>query len=329
MKKIILLFLFMCLLVTGCRSNNSLKVMKDFHKKLDSCSGYQVLGDLSVTNNDEVYQYKVDVTYLKDHYYKVVLTNTSNDHTQIILKNDDGVYVLTPSLNKSFRFQSDWPYDNSQIYLLDALDKDLKRDDDITYKKNKDTYVFETKIHYPNNHKLKKQKVIFDKNMKPKKVIVYQNDGVEAMTMNFTKVKYSPKISKDDFQIDNIISTDEEKLKESSVLEDIIYPLFVPNGTKLVNEEKIEKTNGERVLMNYDGEKSFLLVEETADVFDEFTVIPTFGEPYLLMDTLGIITSNSLAWSSGGVDFYLVSDVMSQDELIEVAQSISGIVSMK
>ena len=47
------------------------------------------------------------------------------------------------------------------------------------------------------------------------------------------------------------------------------------------------------------------------------------------MDTLGIITSNSLAWSSGGVDFYLVSDVMSQDELIEVAQSISGIVSMK
>ena len=47
------------------------------------------------------------------------------------------------------------------------------------------------------------------------------------------------------------------------------------------------------------------------------------------MDTLGVMTDNSLSWTSGGIDFYLVSDVMSQDELIEVAQSITGIVSMK
>lgn len=329
MKKILFMLVIVGLLVTGCENNTSDKTLNQFRKKLDTCSGYQVIGDLSVTNNDEVYQYKVDVTYLKDHYYKVVLTNTSNDHTQIILKNDDGVYVLTPSLNKSFRFESDWPYDNSQIYLLDALLKDLDKDKNLTFKKNGNNYTFETKINYPNNHKLKKQKIIFNDEIKPKKVIVYQNDGVEAMTMNFTKVKYSPKISKDDFNIDNIITVEEEKVKESSVLEDIIYPLFVPNGTKLINEEKIEKANGERVLMNYDGEKSFLLVEETADVFDEFTVIPTFGEPYLLMDTLGVITDNSLSWTSGGVDFYLVSDVMSKDELIEVAQSISGIVSMK
>ena len=328
MKKIIILVI-LCILVTGCGSKTSDKVVKEFHKKLDSGMGYQVLGDLSVTNNDEVYNYKVDVSYLKDHYYKVILTNTSNDHTQIILKNDDGVYVLTPSLNKSFRFQSDWPYDNSQIYLLDTLVKDIDKDKNYTFKKNKDTYVFETKSNYPNNHKLQRQKIFLKYDIKPKKVIVYQDNGVEAMTMNFTKVSYSPKLSKEDFDMDTILSDNVEKVEESSVLEDVIYPLFVPNGTKLMNEEKIEKTNGERVMMNYDGEKSFLLVEETADVFDEFTVIPTFGEPYLLMDTLGVLTDNSLSWSSGGVDFYLVSDVMSQDELIEVAQSISGIVSMK
>ncbi len=319
----------MCFIVTGCGNHTNDKIIKEFHKKLDSSNGYQLLGDLSVTNNDEVYDYKVDVSYLKDHYYKVILTNTGNNHTQIILKNDDGVYVLTPSLNKSFRFQSDWPYDNSQIYLLDALVKDIEKDKNYLFKKTNDSYVLETKIHYPNNHKLNKQKIFFHKNIKPKKVIVYQDDGVEAMTMNFTKVNYSPKLSKDDFNMDNLLLGNSDKVEESSVLEDVIYPLFVPNGTRLVNEEKIEKTNGERVLMNYDGEKSFLLVEETADVFDEFTVIPTFGEPFLLMDTLGVLTDNSLSWSSGGVDYYLVSDVMSQDELIEVAQSISGIVSMK
>ena len=47
------------------------------------------------------------------------------------------------------------------------------------------------------------------------------------------------------------------------------------------------------------------------------------------MDTLGVMTSNSLSWTSSGVEYYLASDVMSNDEMIEVAQSIGGIVSMK
>ena len=96
-----------------------------------------------------------------------------------------------------------------------------------------------------------------------------------------------------------------------------------------VEENQVNKNNGKRIIMNYDGEKSFLLVEETEDVFNEFTIIPTYGEPCLLMDTFGVASDNSLSWNSGGVDFYLVSDVMDKDEMVEIAQSITGIVSMK
>ena len=39
----------------------------------------------------------------------------------IILRNSEGIYVLTPSLNKSFKFQSEWPYNSSQTYLLQTL----------------------------------------------------------------------------------------------------------------------------------------------------------------------------------------------------------------
>ena len=60
----------------------------------------------------------------------------------------------------------------------------------------------------------------------------------------------------------------------------------------------------------------------TAYVEDEFTIIPTFGEPYQLMDTLGVMTDTSLSWTSNGIEYYLISEVMSKDELIEVAQSI-------
>ena len=326
MKKIIVLLVISLLVLTGCGKYSKDNIIKSIENNIDK--GYKLSGTLNVVNNDENYNYDIDV-YNKGDYYKVVLTNKANSHTQVVLKNKDGVYVLTPALNKSFKFQSDWPYNNSQIYLLKSLINDIKEDKNATFNKKEDSYVFKSKVRYVNNTKLDYQKVVIDKDLDFEKVTVYDKDGVEVMTMDFDSINYSYKFKSDEFDLDTIIDNSDEEIMESSSLEDVIYPLYIPNGTKLVNEDKIDKENGKRVIMNYDGDKSFLLVEETSDVFNEFTVIPTMGEPYLLMDTLGVVTNNSLSWTSGGVDYYLVSDVLSQNEMVEVAQSISGIVSMK
>ena len=326
MKKIIMAVLIGCLLLTGCGKYDKNNIIKSLEKKIKN--GYKLSGSLNVINNDENYDYDVDV-YKKNDNYKVVLTNKNNDHTQVILKNKDGVYVLTPALNKSFKFQSDWPYNNSQIYLLGALINDLKNDKNLEFIEKDNKYLFKSKVKYVNNTKLDYQKLVFDKDLDLEKVIVYDKDGIEAMTMIFDNIDYSYRFKSDEFDLDTIVDNSEDELEETGSLEDVIYPLYIPSGTKLVNEDKIKKDNGERVIMNYDGDKSFLLVEETSDVFNEFTVIPTIGEPYLLMDTLGVATNNSLSWTTGGIDYYLVSDVLSQNEMIEVAQSISGIVSMK
>lgn len=326
MKKIIL-FLVICLLLTGCGKINKNEVVNKFKDKFNKSSGYKLNGELMINNNDEVYNYNVEVFYKKKDNYKVILNNTSNNHTQVILKNKNGVYVLTPSLNKSFKFQSDWPYDNSQIYLLDSLIKDIERDKKIDFLNKNDKYIIKTGVKYPNNTKLVYQNLVFSKDLELEKVLVYDKDDEEVMNIKFNKIKYSPKFKKDEFELDSILSDSE--VEETSSFDDVIYPLFVPEGTKLVNENSIDKDNGKRVIMNYDGEKSFVLVEESASVFSDFTIIPTLGEPLLLQDTLGIITDNSLSWTSGGVDFYLVSDVLSQDEMIEVAESVTGVVSMK
>ena len=327
MKRIVLL-LVLCILLTGCGKLSEKDVIKSIRKEFDKSSGYKLEGELIVTNNDEVYNYNVEVLYKKKDYYKVIFNNTSNDHTQIILKNKDGVYVLTPSLNKSFKFQSDWPYNNSQIYLLDTIISDIEKDNKRKYIVNDKKYIFNTKVNYSNNTKLDYQKIVFSKDLELEKVVVFDKNGVESMKFSVNKIKYSPKFKKDEYNINTIIDTN-TNIEETSKLEDIIYPLFIPSGTKLVNEEKIDKTNGKRVIMSYDGEKSFTLVEESTDVFNEFTIIPTMGEPCLLMDTLGVMNDNSLYWTSGGVDYYLISDVLNQTELLEVAGSINGIVSMK
>ena len=330
MKRLLLFLLVVCLFLTGCGNYNEKTILKKLSNDLNKGKGYSLEGNLSVSNNDEIYNYDISVLYKVSGFYRVTITNVSNNHTQIILKNSDGVYVLTPSLNKSLKFQSDWPYNNSQIYLVETLLNDIKNDSNKSFSKKDDKYIYKTKVSYPNNPKLSYQKIIIDNNLNIKKVVVYDNNDIDKMTMTFDKISFSPKFSSDDFNIDSIIEKDnKDNVEETSSLEDVIYPLFLPSGTKLVDEEKIDKSNGKRVIMSYDGEKSFTLVEETSDVFNEFTVIPSSGEPYQLMDTLGVVTDNSLSWSSGGIDYYLVSEVMSKDEMVEVAESIVGIVSSK
>ncbi len=322
----------MVLLVSGCSKENQENVMKKFVKTIQNTDSYYLSGDLELRNNDEVYNYEVEVSYEKKSFYKVALKNKANDATQIILKNEEGVYILTPSLNRSFKFQSDWPYNNSQIYLLSALANDLKSDKDLEFKETDKNYIFTTKVNYPNNKDLVNQKIYLNKKLKLNKVVVYDKEGVPSMELKVKKVDYSPSFKDDYFNINTVMETysiEEEIVHETMTLEETIYPLALPTNTILSNEEKIKKTDGERILMTFEGDKPFLLVEETVNAEDEFTIIPTNGEPYRLMDTLGVMTDNSLSWITNGIEYYLVSDVLSQDELVEIAQSIYVLPTMK
>lgn len=328
MKKIVILLGVFLLVLTGCGRYTADDITKEIGKKIKD--SYRLVGELSINNNDDVYNYNIEVCYKKDKYYKVSLTNISNDHTQVILKNDDGVYVLTPSLNKSFKFQSDWPYDHSQIYLIETLLKDISQDKESKFIENDDTYVFETSVNYPNNKLLVKQKITLDNKLNIKNVKIYDENDTIKMELNVKSIDYSPTFKDNYFDLDTVMRAFSDfDAVETSNLDDSIFPLFVPINTKLTNSEKITTDVGERIIMTFSGEKPFLLVEETTNVMDEFTVIPTYGEPYMFMDTLGVMTDNSLSWTSGGIDYYLVSDVMGKDELIEIAQSISAIPTMK
>ena len=339
MKKRILGFLLLlvsCCFITGCFGNNN-DVIKDIKKKYNNLKAYELTGNLEIVNNDDVYNYNVKAIYQKKDKYYVSLKNIANNHEQIILKNEDGVYVLTPSLNKSFKFQSEWPNNNSQVYLIDSIMNDLLKDEEVSLTETENGYLFTTSVNYPNNRKLVKQTITFDKNLNLKKVSVLDESDISQMTMTFTTIDTNPDISSDAFNLDNIMGTNQNNSNDNtnnneqttSTLEDIIYPLYIPTGTVLTSSEKVSKTDGERVIMTFDGEKPFLLVEETSSIEEEFSIIPTYGEPYLLIDTVGALTDSSISWSSNGIDYYLVSDVMSQDELLDIARSVSVIPMMK
>ena len=330
-KKILFILLVGVFLLSGCGKTSESSIIKDLEKKINNSKSYYIEGTLEIVNNEDLYTYDVKVSYAKGDNYKVNLTNKVNNHEQVILRNSDGVYVVTPRINKSFKFQSDWPYNNSQVYLLKPLLDDILSDENRTFTKDGDNYKIVVAANYPNNEKLVKQEILLDKDANIKKVTVMDTNGTAQITMNFDKIDLSSKFNDNYFDLKEIIDVKEEtpndnkttETKQTITIEDVIYPMYLPVNTYLSNKEKVSKDNGERLILTFDGDNPFMLIEETVTYEKEHLIVPTYGELELMASTVAIVNDNSVNWIDNNIEYYVVSDKLSKSELLDIARSIS------
>ncbi len=328
MKKMFLvgLCIFSIFLFCGCGKKTEKDILKDLTKKIENSKGYHIVGELEIINSEYVYDYDVDVAYKDGDFFRVSLKNKTNNHEQIILKNKEGVYVLTPSLNKSFKFQSDWPYNNSQSYLFQTLLKDIKNDEEKLFESNDSEYIYTTNVNYSNNKDLKKQKIYIDKDINITRVEVLTESDEVKMKMNFNNVDMDAKFDDEYFELKQNMTVSTAQIddtKTTSKIQDIIYPMYIPANTYLTGQNIVNKDDGERVILTFSGEKPFIFVQETISYENEMNTIPVYGEPLILTDTIGALSDNSASWVSNNVEYYIVSDSLSQEELVSVVQSVS------
>lgn len=330
MKKIFVLLVSICLVMCGCGSYNQEKAVKDFKNLVDNNKSYYLEGNMSIVSGEKNYTYDVNVSYMQGSYYKVNLLNTDNSHEQIILKNDDGVYVITPDLNKSFKFQSDWPNNSSQAYILETILNDIEKDSSRSFEEKDGKYYITSGVNYPNNSNFKTQKVTFNKKMEPEKVEILSTDGTTGITMNFTKIEWSKKFEKDYFTLNANIKEDCcKETKETGSIEDIIYPMYIPVGTKFQNQEVVKSDGSERVILTFEGEKPFILVEELSNASKEFEVTSATGDLVFYETILGALTDTSVSWSNGGRDYYIIGQNLSNEELLQIASSTASVAVVK
>lgn len=364
-KKLLFLIMIMgVFIISGCGKTSESSVIKDLTKKINNAKSYYIEGTLEIVNNEDVYTYDVKVSYKEKDNYKVDLVNTTNNHEQIILRNKEGVYVVTPRINKSFKFQSDWPYNNSQVYLLGPLLEDIINDENRTFEKTDSGSKILVAASYPNNSKLVKQEILLDKNNNIKKVTVLDSNNVAQITMNFTKIDLGSKLKDSIFELKEIIDVKEERentekkdnttnenkntnentnvnenkntnestkdkedkteeTKQTSSIEDVIYPMYIPANTYLSNKEKVSKESGERLILTFDGDNPFMLIEETVTYEKEHLIVPTYGELEVMASTVAIVNDNSVNWIDNNIEYYVVSDKLSKSELLDIARSIS------
>ena len=335
MKKIIILGFITLFLLTGCGKVTGEKLIKEFTNKVTSSKAYEINGTMEIIGDEDIFSYKVNVAY-KDDNYRVSLINQTNNHEQLILKNSTGVYVVTPSLNKSFKFQSDWPKNSSQAYLLMSLVTDLEREGSGALTKTDNGYILEAKVSYPNNPDLVSEKLYFDDGMNLKRVEVFNADGKVRIRVNFTSINYKAKFDDNHFDLSTLVNEDccepEEneprEVEETNRLLDVIYPLYIPANTFLTSKDVIDIDRGQRAIMTFRGENNFILVQETARIPHEFEVIPVYGEPLMLNDTIAALSGNSLHWSVNNRDYYLTSDSLSSSQLATIAHSLANSIAV-
>lgn len=329
MTLLLTLCLLSVMLLASCGKKDEEDVIGDLSDTWNSLESYKAEGTLTLYTGQEPQEYEVEVWHKKPDYYRISLTNKARDITQIILRNEEGVFVLTPHLNKSFRFQSNWPENNGQVYLYESLIKDILSDANRIFSTEGDKYVFQTATNY-HNKTLTAQKIWLTKDLKVDKVEVMDADYQVAVKVQFTNMEFDFDFEDNAFDMKRnlqgalleSIPTMVSEQERSQGSFGIYYPAYYPAGVELVEEKEMTKNGEPMVVLRFAGDDySFNIVQERPKAK---TVDMPVGDIVDLGFTIGVLSERSLFWTYDGVDFTLTAEGMPKEEMIAVARSVFG-----
>ena len=318
--------------LSGCREMSEADVIGRLSSNLDESTSYLATGVMEVESEGQIHTYFVEIGFAQPHYYRVTMRNEATGNEQVILKNDEGVFVLTPALNKQFKFQSEWPETSSQVYLYQSLLTDILNAETTVFEvcEETDAYVFTIGAEYHANNELAEQVIQFErKNLVPTLIEVRDAEGVVRLSMQFSSFEWNHEMNDTFFVAESIMELAQEVMGEGAVTsvanveEALLYPTYVPEGADLVDKTTIATNDGERVIMTFSGDHEFTIIQESARVREVFAPEIITGEPVMVNGTVAAITDNTLTWQRGGVEFFLVSNTLDRNELVTVAASIT------
>lgn len=289
-------------------------------EKAQAYSKYELICDMEMVQNDELKSYEVKVDFLKNKkqkYYKVELYDKSLNQSQIIIKNKEGVYVLTPTLNQVFKFQSEWPDNSPKPYIYSSLISLLK---DNKVEKIKNGYQVEGKIKYPNDARIVKEEIIFDKNLNPQRITCLDKDETEIIIVKVKEFNTKKNIKTQHFNQDKVLEESKSDYKTASA--DILYPVAIMGST--LESETVSTIEGDKNhILRFTGEKNFTIVE-SQEKKDEAVVNMMNDEVIDLIDGFAYYSDGKLSMINSGVMCSLYSNDLTKDEMVSIMTSMQS-----
>ncbi|TDQ36726.1 LolA family protein [Aureibacillus halotolerans] len=346
-KSIFILMLSLFLLaLAGCGTKSQEDVMSDLEKKLETMEGYKAKATMTVQSGEAPQSYDVEVWHKAPDFYRVLLSRGKDEPSQIILRNEEGVFVLTPALNKKFKFQSEWPENSSQPYLYGSLIKDILMDPDASFEKVDNQYVFQTKTNYKSHQTIPAQRIYLNKDLSLTKVEALDSNGKVLVQVDVSSFGFDPTFEEDAFDMEKNETTAQLLEMPASTVEGAeeaenmevdgqeaaigTFPVMYVDeslGFELTEESTIDLDEGERRILSYQGESgSFTLIQEQVEV-DLEAERPVFmpeGEPVSIGTTFAALNEGSISWTKDGVQFFIASNDLESEDLVTVAKSVQA-----
>jgi outer membrane lipoprotein-sorting protein len=339
------LAMVMCVVIVlaGCGKKDVSDVVADLDKTMNKLESYEGAGTMILHTGIKPQEYSVDVWYQSPSYYRIALKNATKDVTQIVLKNDEGVFVLTPQLNKSFRFQSDWPEKQGQAYLYHTLIQSILQDKNRQFTTEGNAYVFDV-VSNLQNHSLVRQRIWLDKkDYAPWRMEASDAESNVLLEVKFSSFVFNKKFDEDSFDMErNMLgyelqsvatmgeddgtvegaSTNTGTKDVSNQSFGILIPSYLPEGVVSRGISDITLAGEAGILLRYEGEYSFTLLEARPTERAVSALSGTMIDLGFTMATLLGDEKKTLTWMDQGVEFRLSTGDLPEEEMIKVAQSL-------
>lgn len=320
-KKIIIIAVSIAaVLVCGVLFKMKSYSYKDALKDAKNTKSYEFVCQMDMMENDELKTYQVTSVYARidnKDYYKVELYDKSLNMAQVIVRNNEGVFVLTPELNQVFQFKSDWPSQSPKPYIYQSLISFLEEN---KYEKIKDGYQVMGDIQYENDSRIKSQEVIFDKKLYPVNVYLYDQDGGEVVKCTMTSFKTNNEIKEDVFKVENLMSCNEQVSNEVASLLPL-YPVSLM-GSVLEKEEVSSIDESLNHILKFTGDKTFTIVQSPLNVSKEVTVTKIEHDMIDFIDGVGYENHDAMTLMTSGIICSIYSNDLSYNEKLSVLSSM-------
>ena len=293
---------------------------------LGSLNSYLLEGVMEVAEGEDTKSYDVSVKYLKQDdqdYFRVAMKDSGMDQEQEIIRNAEGVLVVTPTLNQIFKFQGNWPSNSLKPYLLQSM-REIAADESAQIEQTEEGYQISAGVNYPNNRNFTQQEMVFSDDLKIKSVQIFDDDHVLQMKMLFSKVDYEPGLTAEDFQVPQQL--EKETAAEPITDEDLPLMPMETFGAVLSNSSVVENDGKVQYVLEYTGEKNFTIVEEVAESEETTQTIIMSGSLVDGLNMVGRYDGNHMTSVINSVRYTIYSDDLSEEEMSAVLQSMQVVV---
>lgn len=321
---VLITVLVLSLALVGCGAKNQETVMQDLAQVRKDMTSYESKATMTVTANNTTQKYSIETWYKAPNFYRIALGNQQKEITQVIVRNEQGIFVVSPQLKKSFRFKGDWAENQGHVYLYHAVLDRIMKSKDLDYDTEEGKLVFTMKME-PENPLVSKQRVtLADSNYAPKQVALLDNDKNAIVSVDYESFKTGVEFKDDAFTPEaamTLAPQDAKPVMAGAKDFGIIEPRYVPQGVALAEPKDLK----DAIMLQFQGENPFTIIQkrpaaQTASLH-QGQLVDMWGHAAVVTGQEG--EHRSLHWIHNGVEFSMTGK-MAVAEMVKVAQSMMG-----